>query len=45
MSHSAAGVFRRVNDAVYWTGAVIACVALVHVTGPHVSAELVPLPE
>ena len=32
MSHSAAGVFRRVNDAVYWTGAVIACVALVLVS-------------
>jgi TRAP-type C4-dicarboxylate transport system permease small subunit len=29
MSHSAADVFRRVNDAVYWTGAAIACVALV----------------
>jgi TRAP-type C4-dicarboxylate transport system permease small subunit len=32
MSNSAAGVFRRVNDAVYWTGAVIACVALVLVS-------------
>jgi TRAP-type C4-dicarboxylate transport system permease small subunit len=32
MSNSAAGIFRRVNDAVYWTGAVIACVALVLVS-------------
>ena len=32
MSNSAAGVFRRVNDAVYWTGAVVACVALVLVS-------------
>jgi TRAP-type C4-dicarboxylate transport system permease small subunit len=32
MSQSEAGVFRRVNDAVYWTGAVIACVALVLVS-------------
>lgn len=32
MSNSAAGVFRRVSDAVYWTGAAIACVALVLVS-------------
>ena len=32
MSDSGAGVFRRVVDAVYWTGAVIACVALVLVS-------------
>jgi TRAP-type C4-dicarboxylate transport system permease small subunit len=32
MSNSAAGIFRRINDAVYWTGAVIACVALVLVS-------------
>ena len=32
MSNSTAGVFRRVNDAVYWTGAAIACVALVLVS-------------
>ena len=32
MSNSAAGIFRRVNDTVYWTGAVIACVALVLVS-------------
>jgi TRAP-type C4-dicarboxylate transport system permease small subunit len=32
MSNSAAGIFRRVNDAVYWTGAGIACVALVLVS-------------
>ena len=29
---SPAGIFRRVNDAVYWTGAVVACVALVLVS-------------
>jgi TRAP-type C4-dicarboxylate transport system permease small subunit len=32
MSNSAAGIFRRVNDTVYWTGAAIACVALVLVS-------------
>jgi len=32
MSNSAAGILRRVTDAVYWTGAVIACVALVLVS-------------
>src|SRR5947208_7239178 len=32
MSNSAAGAFRRVNDAVYWTGAVIGCAALVLVS-------------
>ncbi len=32
MSNSAAGIFRRVNDAVYWTGATVACVALVLVS-------------
>jgi TRAP-type C4-dicarboxylate transport system permease small subunit len=32
MSNSAAGLFRRVNDTVYWTGAAIACVALVLVS-------------
>jgi TRAP-type C4-dicarboxylate transport system permease small subunit len=32
MSDSEAGVFRRVVDAVYWTGAVVACVALVLVS-------------
>jgi TRAP-type C4-dicarboxylate transport system permease small subunit len=32
MSDSGAGVFRRVVDAVYWTGAVVACVALVLVS-------------
>ena len=32
MSHSGAGLFRRVVDAVYWTGAVIACLALVLVS-------------
>lgn len=32
MSSSAAAFFRRVNDAVYWTGAVIAGVALVLVS-------------
>src|SRR5512138_2510794 len=32
MSNSAAGIFRRVNDTVYWTGAVIGCVALVLVS-------------
>ena len=30
--NSAAGLFRRSMDAVYWTGAVIACVALVLVS-------------
>ena len=32
MSDSGAGVFRRVVDVVYWTGAVVACVALVLVS-------------
>src|SRR5258705_11425503 len=32
MSNSAAGILRRVTDVVYWTGAVIACVALVLVS-------------
>lgn len=32
MSNSGAGTFRRVNDVVYWTGAVIAGVALVLVS-------------
>ena len=32
MSDSGAGAFRRVVDAVYWTGAVVACVALVLVS-------------
>src|SRR6187200_436246 len=32
MSDTEAGVFRRVVDAVYWTGAVVACVALVLVS-------------
>jgi len=32
MSNSGAGIFRRVNDVVYWTGAVIAGVALVLVS-------------
>ena len=32
MSDSGAAVFRRVVDAVYWTGAVVACVALVLVS-------------
>src|SRR5207245_7602166 len=32
MSDSGAGVFRRVVDAVYWTGAIVACVALVLVS-------------
>ncbi|NOJ47755.1 TRAP transporter small permease [Bradyrhizobium sp. WSM 1744] len=32
MSNSAAGIFRRVNDAVYWTGAGVGCVALVLVS-------------
>ena len=32
MSNSAAGIFRRVSDTVYWTGAAIACVALVLVS-------------
>src|SRR3954454_22498117 len=32
MSDSGAGVFRRVVDAVYWTGAVVACLALVLVS-------------
>ena len=32
MSDSGAGAFRRVVDAVYWTGAIVACVALVLVS-------------
>jgi TRAP-type C4-dicarboxylate transport system permease small subunit len=32
MSDSGAGVFRRVVNAVYWTGAVVACAALVLVS-------------
>src|SRR4030081_90621 len=32
MSDSGAGVFRRVVDAVYWSGAIVACVALVLVS-------------
>jgi len=32
MSDSGAGVFRRVVDVVYWTGAIVACVALVLVS-------------
>ena len=32
MHDSGAGIFRRVVDAVYWTGAVIGCAALVLVS-------------
>ena len=32
MSDPGAGAFRRVVDAVYWTGAVVACLALVLVS-------------
>ena len=42
MSDSGAGTFRRVVDAVYWTGAIVACVALVLVSAviPGISAVI-----